>query len=118
MTRTEARRLVAEARSQGGFTYDLRTKAAVQAGYAFSENPEHEEKSVHLDARSLRRYVASHWEALRAPGAHFGAWHDGGVWYLDVTHVEEDQTLALMLAYINDQLAVYDLATRRSLSVY
>lgn len=114
MRRNTARRLVEVAKRDGGFTYDPASNSHPQSGFAFSEAPEHECKVIYLTPRVIRRYVREHAQALRSRGAHLGAWRDGGVWYLDVSHVEVERAVAVALAKVARQLAVYDLATRES----
>lgn len=118
MTRKDARALAEVARFQGGFTYSLRTRTAPQSGFAFSGRPECERKVRVLSARAIRTYARDFAGPLSERGAHLGAWRDGGAWYLDVSTVSDDEVVARTLAKVASQLAVYDLATRQSLSLY
>jgi hypothetical protein len=115
MTRRQARWLALVADFQGGLTYDVRTHRTPRDGYAVAAFPGRERKVKHLTAGVLLRYIRDNADALYACGAHLGAWRDNGTWYLDVSLVEPEREIALTLARVNAQLAIYDLSTRESL---
>lgn len=116
MTRNLARKLVAAAERNGGFTVRARTGQSALEGFAFSESPEHERKLGKLTPRALRAYVREHARALRSPSAYLGAWSDGGVWYLDVSTVVGSLDKALDKARAARQLAVFDLGRKVSVA--
>lgn len=117
MTRAESRELFAAATRDGGFTYDTHSHTHPCAGYAFSQAPENERRLSALSARAIRAYARDNARALSAPGAHLGAWHENGTWYLDVSVVHDDMAAAVARACAAAQKALYDLSTGSTITL-
>lgn len=64
------------------------------------------------------RYVADKWDQLTAGGEMFlGAWQAGGLVYLDVSECIQDRALALDVAKLRNQLAVWDVVNSAEVTV-
>ncbi len=102
----------------GGFTYNLHTGTTPKQGYAVALQGR-ECKVERLSARIIDEYVDEHAEAITVPGACVGAWYspEADTWYLDVSIVLASLDEALVVGRANKQLAVYDLATGRTIPV-
>lgn len=108
----------------GGFTWNPRTGEAVRSGYAVS--PYKRREQVHLfnkiDKREIEAFVKANADLLspaRSNNNYMGAWHcpDDGLIYLDVTVVFMAEREARTIALAADQLAYYDFAQGKSISV-
>lgn len=117
MTRKDARTLAEMAARDGGFTVDVHTFRRPDSGFAFSARPDCERRLARLTPRAIRAYARDYARDLLPNGAHLGAWRDGGTWYLDVSTVTEDETLARVLAFAASQLAIFNLSTGQSVSL-
>jgi broad specificity phosphatase PhoE len=101
----------------GGITLHPGTGAQPTEGYAVSLHPGREAKIDHPPTPDdIKGYLAQHADAFAAdPGAHFGAWENGGNHYLDVTHVDPDFSSAMQKARANNQMAIFDLANKQEI---
>jgi len=104
----------------GGFTVNAWTLAPITGGYAVSEHPELQRILGSVREGDLLEYLLTHGEIAEREGNAFGGWTDpaDGRIYLDVTTVVDDLDQALKLARENDQLAVWDFASQKSISTY
>lgn len=105
----------------GGFTLDPARRRTPAAGFAVAVHPERTWRIAadRFGAHHVARFVRTHEAALARDRRLFaGAWLDrgNGLVHLDLSIVETDARDALALARRHRQLAVFDLATGRTLA--
>jgi len=105
----------------GGFTYNPVTGSEPKEGFAVSV---FEGKSWAINAKELSfvklaQYVDKHRETLKLKGNYFGGWHNpaSGMIFFDVSRVVRIHGDARRLAKEHDQIAYFDLARGRSITV-
>lgn len=114
-------RLLEHAVKNGGFTFDAAHDTFTTKGFSVSAHPEHErviaDREITTD--DLDKYMADKAEALKQPGAHFGAWHDTSTnrWVFDVSHVEQDRDKAIAVGRKYAQDGIYDLGKGETIPV-
>ncbi|WP_439377844.1 hypothetical protein [Amycolatopsis lexingtonensis] len=99
--------------TEGGFSYDPRTRTSPTSGYAVSVNPEaNRQLPGPVSTGVILGYAYLFGHLLDQPGKVLGAWRDSetGITHLDVSTVVGDREDALMLARAFGELAVWDYA--------
>lgn len=109
-------RLAGLLRDSGGFTHSLATGDAT-SGVAVASHGSEKVIAGHASAADIKRYVAQHGAALKAPGAHLGGWFnpEEGKTYLDVSTVHTNLADAVKTAEANHQIAVQDLGDNKTI---
>jgi len=117
--------LAEKAVKEGGFTYNpvrMKNRVPPKNGFALSIN-KNTEKVIDLTAnrKSIRdditNYVRAYREGIKSPDNFLGGWVDKGKLYLDVSKVITDKREAVRLARNADQLAIFDLAHGKTISL-
>lgn len=105
----------------GGFTYQPLTDQEPKAGFAVSPYPD---RSFAKPAQALKfadlvGYAKKNKDLLKQQDHYIGAWHDpdSGTVYLDVSVMADDEAKAAKLALEKDQIAYFDLAHGKSVTV-
>lgn len=104
----------------GGFSVDSLTGKDVTGGYAVAIHPDREHQIAgRVDASEISAYVFEHADLLGKGGVVVGGWRnpDDGVAYLDVSRVVSTRVEAERLARQHNQLAYWDFAAGRSVSL-
>lgn len=101
----------------GGFSMHDHIGDAPTIGYMVSldKADEQVEDLQDITPSDIQEYRDEHASALAHPDVYLGAWENDGKVYLDVSAHFDDLSKAMKAASSNDQLAVYDLGTGRSL---
>jgi GNAT superfamily N-acetyltransferase len=96
---------------KGGISYDPVSSTQKTSGYAVAVHPGREQIiNEPPTAKHIQQYVAKNDDAFQKdPGAHLGAWENGGNWYLDISHITPDLDKAMDLARQHNQKAIFDL---------
>lgn len=105
----------------GGFTYSPITRESPTSGYAVSPYPERSfaKPAADLTVDDMMDFVEKNADILGKEGHHIGGWHDPatGQAFLDVSIVSKDEAQAAQLAVKHDQIAYFDLAAGKSVTV-
>ena len=105
----------------GGFTYQPFSDQEPTEGFAVSIFPE---RSFATDVASLKfsdlvGYVVRNRDLLKHGENYLGAWHDPDTHkvFLDISQVTSSRHIATRLALAHDQVAYFDLKTKKSFTV-
>jgi len=105
----------------GGFTYQPVSDKSPKGGYVVSPYPNASKAFDLSDFRpgDLMGYYAKHRDTFRNPGHFLGAWHDkeSGKVFLDISVVKKTRGEASRVALAKDQIAYFDLAAMKSVTV-
>lgn len=115
-TKNASRALFESFLVDGGATATLEGKSPM-SGYCVAPSKETEEmvSSPFFNELRLAQYIEEHKEELELTGNHVGIWEDKGIVYLDVVKVLKNKELALRVASMGDQLAIYDIENNTSI---
>lgn len=105
----------------GGFSYQPVTGTEPTTGYVLSTYPQFSEAKPAKDLKlcDLVTFVAKHQDLFQKENHLFGAWHDPETdkVYFDISTVTQDKSEAEALAKKHDQIAYFDLGTKKSVTV-
>lgn len=112
ITEAEAREIVQLTKENGGFTYtgNLTKEQRYSVGLGI-----HETVLEELTAQDILNYV----EIVNQYGVVFGTWfnQDNKKYYLDLVEIHENKELALQVAKLRDEIAIYDLKENEEIKV-
>lgn len=106
-------------RTNGGFSYCLRSGKFISTGFAVSPYPENEIiiPADILTQDHLERYLILYAELLAKRYHVFGSWLSDNLVYLDTSIIVQNLARALSIGEEHRQLAVYDLTTGKDILI-
>lgn len=93
----------------GGGTVNTSSGKSPSGGFMVAKQNTERIVPGHLRGEHVANYAAEHAKALSSPGAHLGAWHEGGSTYLDVSHNIPTKKAAMKMGRRETQHAIYDI---------
>lgn len=102
--------------SNGGFTIDLKTGIIPDTGFCVALAGF--ELIVQIDSdmdKILTNYIANNKSKLLNDTYYFGAWKNDNKIYLDIIIIVKNLEIALRLAKINKQIAIYNLDNQKEI---
>lgn len=89
------------------------------SGFCVAPNKATEERvySTFFSEERLAQYMEEHEEELLLSSNHVGIWEDLGIVYLDIVKVVENKDVALRVARMGEQLAIFSLNTWETIRV-
>lgn len=95
----------------GGISYHPVTSTQPTTGYAVATHPGREAiLPTAPSGKDVHQYITKNSDAFeKDPGAHFGAWENGGKYYMDVANIDPDIDSAMGKAKQHNQQAIFDI---------
>ncbi len=103
-----------------GFTIDLKTGNIPKSGYCIALSLFEQVTNIDNDLDLiLTEYIVKHKPMLlnTLPDYYLGAWVNNGKIYLDVVTIVKDLKVALRLAKIGKQIAIFDLDNQKEIFI-
>lgn len=115
----ENKQLLELINSNGGFTIDLKIGIQPQSGFCVALK-DFEQITINnnnnLD-KILSNYIVNHKPKLFNENYYLGCWVNDNKVYLDIVTIVKDLKLAVKLAKINKQIAIYDLDNQKEIFI-